>query len=172
MQLANFTVVADPTGHAWAQLREAQAGALTLPATGLAVAIDIGDPKNIHPLNKLEVGRRLALLAKTQVYGIPGDFSGPVFASATVEPAAMRVHFTHAGTGLISANRPVQSLELAGADRIFHPATGKIERDTLLVSAPGVKVPVAVRYAWSNSPVANLFNGAGLPAVPFRSDDW
>lgn len=172
VQLANFTVVADPTGRAWARLRDAQSSALALPATGMAVTIDIGNPQNIHPLNKQEVGRRLALIAKTQVHGIPGDVSGPVFASATAEHGALRVHFTHAGTGLIAANQPVQSLEVAGADRIFHPATGKIERDTLLVSARTVPAPVAVRYAWSNAPVANLFNGAGLPAVPFRSDDW
>ena len=118
------------------------------------------------------VGRRLALIAKTEVYGIPGDFNGPTFAFVTGEHSALRVHFTHAGTGLIAANKPVQSLEVAGADKVFHPATGKIERDTLLVSSPAVKVPLAVRYAWTNAPEANLFNGAGLPAVPFRSDDW
>jgi sialate O-acetylesterase len=172
VQLANFTVTNDPTGRGWARLREAQARALALPATGMAVTVDIGDPKDIHPRNKQEVGRRLALLAKTQTYAIPGDVSGPVFAFTTPERSALRVHFDHASTGLISANQPVQSLEVAGADRKFYPATGKIERDTLLVSAREVKEPVAVRYAWSNAPVANLFNGAGLPAAPFRSDDW
>lgn len=172
VQLASFSVDNDPTNRAWARLREVQAAALTLPATGMAVTIDIGDPKDIHPRNKQEVGRRLALIAKSQLYGGQGDFSGPVFASATAERAALRVRFTHAGTGLIAANRPVQSLELAGADRVFHPATGRIERDTLLVSAKAVPAPVAVRYAWTNAPEANLFNGAGLPAVPFRSDDW
>jgi sialate O-acetylesterase len=172
VQAANYIVPEDPTTRAWARLREAQTRALALPATGMAVAIDIGDPHDIHPANKQEVARRLALLAKAQVYGIPGDYSGPVFAAVTREPAALRVHFTHAATGLIAANRPVQSLEVAGADRTFVAATGKIERDTLLVSARGVKDPVAVRYAWSNAPAANLFNGAGLPAAPFRSDDW
>ena len=146
--------------------------AATVPNCGLAVAIDIGDATNIHPTNKQEVGRRLALIAKTQAYGIPGDFQGPTFSFVTGEKSFLRVHFKHASTGLISANRPVQSLEIAGADKIFHPATGKIERDTLVVSAREVKQPLAVRYAWSNAPSANLFNGAGLPAVPFRSDDW
>lgn len=172
VQLANFTVVADPTSRAWARLRDVQTRALAEPATGMAVTIDIGDARNIHPANKKEVGRRLGLIAKTQVYGIAGDFSGPMFDFVTGEHGALRVHFTHAGTGLISSNRPVQSLEVAGADHKFYPATGKIERDTLLVSAREVPQPLAVRYAWSNAPVANLFNGAGLPAVPFRSDDW
>ena len=172
VQLANFTVSNDPSNRGWARLRDVQAHALSLPSTGMAVAVDIGEARNIHPANKQEVGRRLALIAKAQVYGIPGDFSGPVFAFVTGEHAALRVHFTHAGTGLISANQPVQSLEVAGADQKFYPATGKIERDTLLVSAREVPVPLAVRYAWTNAPVANLFNGAGLPAVPFRSDDW
>jgi len=125
VQLANFKVDADPTGRAWARLRDAQMRALALPATAMVVAIDIGTPGNIHPANKQEVGRRLALIAKTQVHGIPGDVSGPLFAFVTGERAGLRVHFTHAGTGLISANQPVQSLELAGADHVFHPPLEK-----------------------------------------------
>ena len=172
VQVANYIMADDPSGRAWARLRDAQTSALGLPATGMAVTIDIGDPKDIHPRNKQEAGRRLALIAKTQAYGIPGDFQGPTFTFVTGEKSSLRVHFKHASTGLISANRPVQSLEIAGADKVFHPATGKIERDTLVVSSREVKQPLAVRYAWSNAPAANLFNGAGLPAVPFRSDDW
>jgi sialate O-acetylesterase len=172
VQLANFAISNDPGNRGWPRLRDVQARALALPATGMAVTIDIGDAHTIHPLNKQEVGRRLALIAKTQVYGIPGDFSGPTFAYVTGEHGGLRVHFTHAATGLISYGKPVQSLEVAGADKKFFPATGKIERDTLLVSSPHVKVPLAVRYAWTNAPDANLFNGAGLPATPFRSDDW
>jgi sialate O-acetylesterase len=172
VQLANFTVAGEPTNRAWARLREAQTRALALPATGMAVAIDIGDPHDIHPTNKQEVARRLALLAKAKVYGISLDFSGPVFAFTTTEGSALRVRFDQAATGLIAGNRPVQSLEIAGADRKFYPATGKIQLNTLLVSAREVKEPVAVRYAWTNAPVANLYNGAGLPAAPFRSDDW
>jgi sialate O-acetylesterase len=84
----------------------------------------------------------------------------------------MRVSFTHATTGLVAHHRPPQALELAGADRIFHPAQGRIERDTIVVTSPLVKEPVAVRYAWTNAPDANLYNGSGLPAEPFRSDDW
>ena len=172
VQLANFIVVNDPTNRAWARIREAQTRALTLPATDMAVTIDIGNPKDIHPLNKQELGRRLALIAKARVYGIGGDFSGPMLERITREGAALRVHFSHAATGLIAYDKPVQSLEIAGADRKFYPATAGIEHGTLLVSAPAVKEPVAVRYAWSNAPVANLYNGAGLPAPPFRSDPW
>lgn len=171
VQLPNFADD-NPRGRQWARLREAQARALDLPAVWMAVAIDLGEANNVHPTRKLELARRLALIAKTQVYGITGDFSGPVFAGATREGAALRVRFTHAGTGLIARDRPAQALEVAGADKVFRPATARLQGDTLLVSAKDVKEPVAVRYAWSNAPAANLYNGAGLPVVPFRSDDW
>jgi sialate O-acetylesterase len=172
VNLANFKVPEDVTGQTYAWLREAQTRTLTLPNTGQALAIDIGDPNDIHPTNKQEVGRRLALLARNRIYGIVGDDTGPTFAKAVRENAALRVHFTHAANGLVAHEQPPQALEIAGADRVFQPATGKIERDTLLVMSPTVKEPVAVRYAWQNAPEANLYNGAGLPAVPFRSDDW
>ncbi|HVU22934.1 MAG TPA: sialate O-acetylesterase [Opitutus sp.] len=171
VQLPAFAT-ADPRARDWAQLREAQAKALALPATGMAVAIDNPEPEDIHPTRKQELGRRLALLARAHIYGVQVDASGPLFASAAREGAAMRVHFTHAGNGLVAHDRPVQALELAGADRVFHPATARIAGDTLLVSSPDVKEPVAVRYAFTNAPAANLYNGAGLPAAPFRSDDW
>lgn len=171
VNLANFLERRDKSGVTYANLREAQTKTLVLPNTAQALAIDIGDPENIHPRNKQEVGRRLALIAKARDYGIPGDYIGPTFVSAEREGKALRVRFAHAH-GLVAHHKPVQSLEIAGADRKFYPATAKIERDTLLVSAPEVPEPVAVRYAWRNSPEANLCNGAGLPAVPFRSDDW
>ena len=171
VQLANFKA-GDAMGTYWARLREAQAQVLNLPATGMAVTIDIGDPDNIHPTNKQEVGRRLALIANASLYGAQADYSGPVFASATPEGSAMRVRFTQGGIGLIARDKPVQSLELAGADKVFYPAEGKIEGDTLKVTSAKVPKPVAVRYAFRNSPVANLYNGAGLPAAPFRSDSW
>ena len=172
VSLANYKMPGDPTGTAFAYLREAQALALALPNTGQALAIDIGDPDNIHPTNKQEVGRRLALIAKAKIYHIPCDWSGPVFAGATPERSAMRVRFAHDEGGLVAHNRPVQALEVAGTDRKFHPAQGRIEGATLVVSAREVPAPVAVRYAWKNAPEANLFNGAGLPAAPFRSDNW
>lgn len=172
VQLPNFAPEGNAQGRSWARLREAQAEALQLPATAMAVTIDLGEPKDVHPARKYEVGRRLALAAKSRVYGIPGDFSGPIFSVAKREGSAMRVYFTHAGPGLVAHHRPVQSLEIAGADRIFHVGEGRIERNTLVVSSPNVREPVAVRYAWSNAPEANLYDGAGLPAMPFRSDDW
>jgi sialate O-acetylesterase len=172
VQLAGYPMPHDPSGATWAYLREAQAQALSLPATGMAVAIDLGDPKTIHPHNKQEVGRRLALIAKNQVYGLTGDYSGPVFAGAERAGPVMRVRFRFADNGLTAAAKPLQSFELAGADRKFYPATASIVRDTVLVQSPQVPSPVAVRYAWHDFPEANLYNGAGLPAVPFRSDDW
>jgi sialate O-acetylesterase len=171
VQLPNYAD-GNPGGRQWARLREAQAKALELPATGMAVAIDIGEAENLHPTRKMELGRRLALIAKSDAYHIPGDSSGPSFASLTRDGSTLRVRFKHAGTGLIAQQRPTQALEIAGEDKVFHAATGRIDRDILIVSSPQVKAPVAVRYAWSNAPAANLYNGAGLPAVPFRSDDW
>jgi sialate O-acetylesterase len=172
VNLANYKVPGDRTDRTWAFLREAQTQTLSLPNTGQALAIDIGDPNNIHPTNKQEVGRRLSRLAENRVYGITSDDTGPTFVSAGREGSALRVRFTNASGGLIAHDKPPAALEIAGADRVFHPAAGRIERDTLVVSAPEVREPVAVRYAWTNAPDANLYNGAGLPAVPFRSDDW
>ena len=172
VNLANYKAPTDDTGSTYAFLREAQTLTLDLPQTGQAIAIDLGNPNDIHPTNKQDVGRRLALLAKHRVYGITGDDTGPTFANIIREGAALRIKFTHADGGLIAHDKPVQSLEVAGADKVFHPATAKILSDTLLVSALGVPEPVAIRYAWRNSPEANLYNGAGLPAVPFRSDNW
>jgi sialate O-acetylesterase len=174
VNLANWAVPTDNNekGRSFAWLRDAQTKTLALPNTGQALAIDIGEPRDIHPTNKQEVGRRLALLARNRLYGIPGDDTGPTFASATRDGAAMRVRFTHAASGLVAHDKPVQALELAGVDRVFYPADGRIDRDTLVVMSFSVRAPVAVRYAWTNSPEANLYSGAGLPAVPFRSDDW
>ncbi len=158
-------------GRSFALLREAQTRALALPSTGQAVAIDLGEARDLHPASQQEIGRRLALLARNRDYDSVCDDTGPTFAGATREGAAMRVRFEHAAGGLVAHEKPVQALELAGADRVFHPAAGRIERDTLVVTSPQVREPVAVRYAFINFPEANLYNGAGLPAVPFRSDD-
>jgi len=172
VQLANFGDVSEVKDRGWAVLREQQARALSLPATGMAVTIDIGDSQNIHPRNKQEVGRRLALIARANAYGIPPEFSGPLLASAAVEGKTIRVRFTHAGNELQAVGGPVKSLEVAGADHQFYPADGSIEGDTLIVSSPDVPAPLAVRYAWTNAPSANLYGDSGLPAAPFRSDSW
>ncbi|MBI5689350.1 MAG: sialate O-acetylesterase [Verrucomicrobia bacterium] len=174
VQLANFEAQTGNDGDTWAYLREAQARALKLPATGMAVTIDIGEPKDIHPKNKQEVGRRLALHARRQVLGERIETDGPIFLSAKRDGAAMRVSFSHAtGLKLEPAKDDGRvSFEIAGADQKFVPAEARVDGQTLLVSAPSVTTPVAVRYAWRNSPDARLFNRAGLPAAPFRSDKW
>lgn len=172
VQLPNYTDARDSTGKGWASIREAQTAALQLPHTGMAVTIDCGDASDLHPQNKPTVGQRLARIAEAKTYGITGDWSGPVFSKAVPEGANMRVTFDHADSGLISDRHPPRSLEIAGADRNFHAATASIEGNTLVVHSPDVPAPVAVRYAWSSAPRANLFNGAGLPVAPFRSDDW
>jgi sialate O-acetylesterase len=169
VNLANYAVPTDygANGRSYALLRAAQTKTLALPNTGQALAIDVGDPLDIHPRNKQEVGRRLALLARNRIYGNVTDDSGPTFAGATREGAALRVRLAFTAGGLVAYGRPVQSLEIAGADGAFVPADGRIDRETLVVSSPRVREPVAVRYAWTNAPEANLYNGAGLPAVPF-----
>lgn len=171
VQLANLERAKDSSGVQWAFLREAQASVLSLPATGMATAVDIGDPTNIHPKNKQEVGRRLALIALASVYEKGGDYSGPIFQSAKADGSAMRITFGHA-KGLTLLGDPPSGFELAGADKVFHPATAKIEGDTVIAISRDVKKPVAVRYAWQNNPPSRLYNAAGLPAPPFRSDDW
>lgn len=166
VQIASFEVDTD-----WPRLREAQAHALKLSMTGMAVAIDIGDPQDIHPANKQEVGRRLSLIALARLEQRAVEYSGPVFAGADFGAGMARVRFTHAD-GLQSRGGPVTALELAGADRIFHPAEGVVAEGGLVVRSVAVPAPVAVRYAWSAAPQANLYNLAGLPSAPFRSDDW
>ncbi|HZZ20262.1 MAG TPA: sialate O-acetylesterase [Opitutaceae bacterium] len=172
VQLANFGNPYEFGDRGWARLRDAQTQTLALPATGMAVTIDIGNADNIHPRNKQEVGRRLALIAKANVYGVAPEVTGPIFAGATVEGSKMRVHFTHSGTELESRAGLPAPLEIAGADRVFHPAFAEIDVDTLLVSSPDVAAPTAVRYAWTNAPSPNLYSDDGLPVVPFRSDSW
>ena len=171
VQLANFARPVDKTDQEWPLLREAQTMALALPVTGMAVTIDIGDPTNIHPKNKQEVGRRLALVARAQLFGEKIEFAGPLFAAAKPEGGALRVTFTHAA-GLTLAGDAHGAFEVAGADKNFVPAIARLDGDSLLVSADAVPAPVAMRYAWRNNPATSLFNAAGLPASPFRSDSW
>jgi len=172
VQLANFTdPPAEPGDDAWAELREAQAKvAATLPGAGLAVAIDIGEAKDIHPKNKQEVGRRLALAALHGTYGRTTEWSGPVFRSMTVTGGAARVSFDHAAGLKTADGSPVKGFAVAGAAGPFVWADAKVDGDAVVVSSPKVSAPVTVRYAWAANPVCNLVNGAGLPAVPFRTD--
>lgn len=174
VQLPNYGDNA-PAGEAWARLREAQATALSLPGTGMAVALDLGDTTVLHPTHKQEVGRRLALLARAQVYGEGVDESGPTYAEHSIEAGgSIRIHFDHAQIGLVCRGPRLQGFQLAGADRVFQPADARLEGDCVVVSSATVKAPMAVRYAFANDPqpAGNLYNGAGLPASPFRTDRW
>ena len=161
----------NPTGRGWAELREAQEAALALPAAGMAVTIDVGEATNLHPTDKRPVGERLALIAAAQIHDQRLEWSGPVVQSVAPEGAALRVRFSHAA-GLTARADPISGFEIAGADWVFRAASALIDGETVLVSAPEVPAPLAVRYAFINAPAASLFNSAGLPAGPFRTDDW
>jgi sialate O-acetylesterase len=171
VQLANFQTRHDqPVDDAWAELREAQAfTAMTLPHTGLALAIDIGEHNDIHPKNKAEVGRRLALAALHDVYGQSPEYSGPVARSVRSEGGKLIVDFDHAD-GLASSGGAVAGFAIAGEDMKFVWADAQIEGRRVVLSAPMTPSPKFVRYGWDMDPLVTLVNGAGLPAVPFRSD--
>jgi sialate O-acetylesterase len=164
----------DPSESAWAELREAQLfTVLHVPRTGLAVTIDVGNPKDLHPHRKLEVGQRLALWAQGTIYRQPIEYSGPLYESMRIEGSEIRVLFAHVGAGLVAHNGgELRGFAVAGTDRQFHWAKARIDGDAVVVSSPDVPAPVAVRYAWADSPLCDLSNKDGLPASPFRTDDW
>ncbi|MCE0497745.1 MAG: sialate O-acetylesterase [Methylacidiphilales bacterium] len=184
VQLASFDAGPVPN---WPYLRESQLKTLSLPNTGMASAVDLGDfhnLKNIHPLDKLDVGLRLALAAKHVAYGQNLVYSGPIYDSFTVEGNAIRVNFTQTGGGLIIGRPPwidpsvapwpvdkLTGFEIAAADGNYVPADAKIDGNTVVISSPQVTQPVFVRFAWSNVVKANLYNKEGLPAAPFRTDN-
>ena len=154
-------------------VREGQAAVLSLPHAGMAVTIDIGDPKDVHPHNKAPLGERLTRMAMANVYGRKLEYSGPVYESMKISGNAVRLKFSHLGGGLVAKDGPLKWFVVAGADGKFVLAEAKIEGDTVVVSSAEVGVPVAVRYAWDNYPEGcNLYNAAGLPAAPFRTDRW
>jgi sialate O-acetylesterase len=153
-------------------VREQQAKILALPNTGMAVVLDTSEAKNVHPHNKEPLGDRLTRIALANVYGQKIEYSGPVYASMKVEGSAIRIKFTHAA-GLTAKEGLLKWFQIAGTDQKFVFADAKIDGDSVIVSSANVPAPVAVRYAWDNFPdTANLFNGAGLQAAPFRTDDW
>lgn len=174
VQLANWggPPPAAPVESEWAELREAQTLALKLKNTGMAVAVDIGDPANIHPANKRDVGARLALAAKAVAYGERIVASGPMFKGHAIEGGKIRVRFDSTGGGLVAKGGALRSFAIAGEDRRFVRAKAEIDGDTVLVSSDAVKQPVAVRYGWHNNPDCNLYNAEMLPASPFRTDSW
>ncbi len=173
VQLANFMKREDNPGPSkWAELREAQLKTLSVPKTGMAVIIDIGEEKDIHPKNKQDVGARLGLIARAQVYGEKIVYSGPLYKSSRQEGNTMRITFASTGGGLQANGGRLTGFAIAGADKKFYRADAKIAGDQVIVSSTAVPNPVAVRYAWANNPDCNLYNKAELPASPFRTDNW
>lgn len=175
VQLPNFQPKADGRpvpGNKWAVVRECMLQTLTVPDTGMAIAIDVGDSNYIHPKNKQAVGHRLALWALARVYGENIPCSGPLPSGQKIYDDKIRLSFTHTDGGLVARNGGLKGFSIAGADHHWAPAAAHIEGNQVVVSSPETRSPVAVRYAWADNPDCNLYNGAGLPASPFRTDDW
>ena len=173
VQLANFMKQNDqPAASAWAELREAQLQTLHLQNTGMAVIIDIGDETDIHPKNKQDVGKRLALQARAKTYQQDITASGPVYKSYRIENEKIRICFEESQSALAVRGDKLLGFAVAGPDGKFHWANATIDGSDIIVNSPDVKFPIAARYAWADNPVCNLYNEAGLPASPFRTDDW
>ncbi len=173
VQLANFMDIPEqPQEDAWAELREAQFMALRLPKTGMAVTIDIGEMFDIHPRNKQDVGHRLALAAKKIAYNQDIVYSGPLYKSMEINGQDIEIAFDHIGKGLQVKGEKLSGFQIAGKDKKFYWANAQIVGGEVFVSSDKVKSPVAVRYGWAINPECNLFNKNGLPASPFRTDDW
>ena len=176
VQLANYMEAKDQPGESgWAMTREAQLKTLSLPNTGMAVITDIGEWNDIHPLNKEDVGKRLALWAEKQAYGDQKVvYSGPLYQSMKVQGNKITLQFTSTGSGLMAkGGRELKYFAIAGADKKFVWANAAIEGNKVIVWSDQVPQPVAVRYAWADNPEgANLYNKDGLPASPFRTDNW
>jgi len=162
-----------PMESEWAELREAQAMALSQPKTGMVCTIDLGEAESIHPLNKQDVGTRLALQAEKTAYSKELVASGPLFRQYRIEGNAIRIRFSDIGSGLKTTdNLAPREFTIAGKDKKFYLATAQIQTDEIIVTSDKVPDPVAVRYAWSDNPGCNLINVEGFPAEPFRTDSW
>lgn len=174
VQLANYKKTKpNPSESEWAELREAQTLTLAHPNTGMASAIDIGEAGDIHPRNKQEVGHRLALIANSMVYKQSILASGPMYKSFQKEGNRIRLSFHYTGKGLKTKDgNEITGFSIAGKDKKFYWAKAILEGNDIIVFADNVPDPVAVRYAWADNPECNLVNSEGLPAVPFRTDDW
>ncbi|WP_018617233.1 sialate O-acetylesterase [Segetibacter koreensis] len=170
VQLANYNAIDSlPKESSWAELREAQTWALKLTNTAMAVAIDLGEAKDIHPKKKQEVGERLALIARAKIYGEKVVYAGPKYRSHGITGKTIEIQFTNAAGGLTTqGDTLVRGFSIAGEDHVFHGAKGTIKGNVVIVSSPEVANPEAVRYAWADNPVCNLYNQYGLPAEPFK----
>jgi sialate O-acetylesterase len=152
-------------------MRWEQAKSLSIPNTGMAVTLDIGEEKDVHPRNKLDVGKRLARLALTRTYGKSGESSGPIFRESSVQNDRVIIKFDHTGGGLVAKDGALRQFAIAGDDGRFVWADAVIEGDSVVVTSPSINAPAFVRYAWADNPAgANLYNSEGLPAAPFRTD--
>ena len=172
VQLANYRDrEAEPVESNWAGIRDAQLRTLKLENTGMAVAIDIGLANDIHPKNKQEVGRRLALIARAKTYGENIEYSGPLYQDFRIEGNTMRLSFTHAEGLKTQDGQKLVGFEMAGVDGKYHWADARIEGEQVIVSCKDVSLPYAVRYAWADNPACNLCNAAGLPASPFQTGE-
>ncbi len=169
VQLPNYIA----KGRDWPTVREAMLKTLSVPNTGMVISIDVGEKNDIHPKNKQEIGRRLSLWALGKVYGkkVPAT-SGPLSIGHEVRGNEIAVKFSNTDGGLKQDGQNLLGFMIAGTNRVWKPAIGRIEGDEVIVSNEEVPLPIAVRYAWDNYPLCNLYNGAGLPASPFRTDDW
>jgi sialate O-acetylesterase len=165
VQISNFK---STPAEDWAILREQQRQTLEMENTAMAVTIDIGNPDDVHPTDKVDVALRMARAARALTYDEKVEYFGPDFRQATPEGASIRAWFDHA-KGLTAKGGELTGFEVAGADGKFAPATAKIDGETIIASSPDVPAPVSVRYGWANSPQCNLFNAEGLPASPFTS---
>lgn len=176
VQLANYQQAEKmPKDDAWAELRESQLKALNIENTGMAVAIDVGEAHDIHPKNKQDVGKRLMLSALKVAYGKDIVHSGPIYQSMQIEGKKAIISFEHVGSGLLVKDKHgyINEFEIAGADKLFHWAKAKLEGDKIIVWSDEVEYPLAVRFGWAINPAEfNLYNIEGLPASPFRTDDW
>lgn len=175
VQLAGYQTDEEmPADYVWAHLREAQYKTLSLPNTGMAVAIDIGNEKDIHPTNKVNVGKRLALAAQKVAYKEDVVFSGPTYKRMKIEGNKIRLSLDNLGSGIWVKDKYsyIRGFAIAGADKKFVWAKAYSDGDDIIVYSEDIKEPVAVRYNWGNTPDGNLYNMENLPAVPFRTDDW
>ena len=165
--------VEKPGDDGWAELREAQyLTAKNVKNSGLAITTDVGDAYDIHPKNKKAVGERLALVALAKEFKRQVEYSGPEYSGMKVENGKVRLTFKHAEGGLVAKTKENLGFQIAGADKVWHWAKAEVKGDTAEVWSESVAKPLAVRYAWAGNPKAGLFNAIGLPAIPFRTDDW